>query len=108
MKDEELSPLSHANIIAILGVQNLAPEKRAAIVEAVIDLVDARVRNRVIEGLTEGARERFLTLLEKDDTEALDDFFDDHDIDLFALTTVEVEKAKEELVAFTEKAQEEL
>jgi len=108
MKEDELSPLAHANIIAILGIQTLPLEKRTALVEAVVDLVDVRVRNRVIESLTESARMRFLDLLEKQDAEALDDFFEDHDIDLFALTTQEVEKAKEELVEFTEKAKEEL
>lgn len=108
MKEENTYPLSHANIIEILGVQTLPIEKRTALVDAVIDLVDARVRNRVLEALTEKEREHFITLLESEDEDVLANFLDDNNIDLLKLSEEEVQKAKEELVDFTEKVEEEI
>jgi succinate dehydrogenase flavin-adding protein (antitoxin of CptAB toxin-antitoxin module) len=108
MKEENTYPLSHANIIEILGVQKLPIEKRTALVDAVIDLVDARVRNRVLEALSEKEREHFISLLEGGDEDVIADFLEDNNLDLLKFSEEEVQKAKEELVDFTQKVEEEI
>jgi len=90
-------PFTHANIIKILGVETLPLQERIELVETVADLVDTRLRNRILESLDEPAQKELVDLLEREESDGVKVFFETHNIDMLALMEEEVEKVKHEL-----------
>ncbi|HXF44102.1 MAG TPA: DUF5663 domain-containing protein [Candidatus Paceibacterota bacterium] len=92
-------PLTHANIVKLLGLESLPLDERKEILESASELVETRTFNRVMEVLPEAKRAEFSAMLESQNKEKLPDFFNQNNIDLVAITEEEVEKVKQELLA---------
>ncbi len=94
-------PLTHVNIIQMLGIKSLSLDERKEIVESAIELVETRTFNRVMRALPESKREELIKLLEAEDQEAVSLLLAQNQIDLVVLTEEEVEKVKQELLSET-------
>ena len=94
--------LTHANIIELLGVESLPLEKRHEIVESVAELVEARVRNRILESLDESKQSELNPILRTGDSEALGKFLVDNGINYLQLMEEETERVKQELLKVAE------
>ena len=89
--------LPYANIINILGIASVPYEERVEIVAKATELIDTRVRARVLERLNAQAQEEFAALLEQENEDQLIEFFVKHGIDMPALIEEETNRLKEEL-----------
>lgn len=92
-----LSTISQANIITLLGIESLPEDEKKEIVMSTIELVEARVLERVLSALDEDGRGELLEKMEKEDLENLLDFLVHKNIDLAAIYDEEILKAKVEL-----------
>jgi hypothetical protein len=75
-------PLTHANIINILGIESLPIEEKMEILSHATDLVEARVMAQLVEKLTDAQGRHLASLLEKNDESALREFFAKNNIDI--------------------------
>ncbi len=91
-------PLSHANIIDLLGLAPLPLDERQEIVESAAELVEMRTMNRVLGALEDVQKLALLSALEEEDSVAVADIFSKNQIDIVAIVEDEVEKGKQELV----------
>ena len=91
-------PLTHANIIQILGIESLSLDERKAIVEEATNLVEMETFNRVMERLDEASQKELATALENKDDDAVADIFTKNQINIMEIAESETEKVKQELV----------
>jgi hypothetical protein len=91
-------PLSHANIIELLGIKALPLDGREEIVESATELVETRVVARVAAALAQGDAAEAQRVLDQDDEEALVALLAARGVDLSDIIAEEVERAKEELL----------
>lgn len=92
-----LTAISQANIITLLGIESLPEDEKKEIVMSMIELIEARVLERVLGSLDEKGREKLLEKMEEEDLENLLDLLVQNNIDLAALYDEEILKAKVEL-----------
>lgn len=97
-------PLTHANIIKLLGVESLPMEDRQAIVENATELVETRVLARILGMLSDAKKNEFGKIVESADTDAVSRFFEENNIDYVALTEEEIEGVKQELLEVAKEA----
>jgi hypothetical protein len=91
-------PLTHANIIQILGIESLPLDDRKAIVEEATNLVEAETFNRVMEKLDEADGAELVQALEKKDDDAIVNIFSKNQINILEISEAEAEKVKQEMV----------
>ena len=89
------------NIIAILGIQNLSDEQKLKIVEKVSDLVQKRLLARILGVLSQSDQEKFLSLLNNQQQQYLDDFLERHLPDLSVWLEEEINSVKSELAEWS-------
>lgn len=97
-------PLTHANIIELLGIESLPLEERISIVEEAANLVETRTLARMMDMLSPQEQEAFTNLMEAGDDAALTALIDRKNIDMFAIASEETEKLKHELLGVAERA----
>lgn len=90
-------PLSHANIIQILGIESLPLDQRKEIVDQAINLVETEAFNRVMEKLDEENRQNLVSALENQDDDSVAEIFTNNGINLVEITEKETEKVKQDL-----------
>ncbi len=90
-------PIDQQNIINILGIQNLADEKKLQVIEKVTKLVQNRLVLRIFESLDALRQREFSEILEKDDQDSLAEFLDRFAPNLIELLNEETSKVKLEL-----------
>jgi len=90
-------PLVHANIIEILGLQNLPEKERIKIVADSINLIETRALNQIISILDKDKQEELTEILDKEDEVRLYQFLGDHKIDIISIVEQETEQLKQEL-----------
>lgn len=91
-------PLTHANIIQILGIESLPLDERKTIVENATNLIETETLNRIMERLDEANREKFVTALEKNEDDIVAEIFANADINILEIAESETEKIKHDLV----------
>jgi hypothetical protein len=91
-------PLTHANIIHILGIEFLPLDERKEIVESTLELVETRAFNRVMASLKKSQRAKFAKLVESEELDEVAKFLEKDKIDLLAIFEEEIEKVKHELL----------
>lgn len=91
-------PLTHANIINLLGIESLPLDERKEIVMKAIELVEVRTFNRIIDQLKGQSQKQFIQALEKDNEDMIARLLEENKIDLLALSEEEIEKMKWELL----------
>lgn len=91
-------PLTHANIIELLGIASLPLDERKEIVMKAIELVETRTFNQVMDQLEEGEQERLSEALDAEDHDTITELLETAGVDLLALTEEEVERVKHELL----------
>lgn len=91
-------PLTHANIIELLGIASLPLGERKEIVMKAIELVETRTFNQVMDQLEEGEQERLSEALDAEDHDTITELLETAGVDLLALTEEEVERVKHELL----------
>src|SRR3990167_8460924 len=91
-------PLTHANIINLLGIESLPLDERKEILMTAVELVETRTFNRVMERLPDNTKEELTKLLEAEDADAMADFLGRYNMDLVGITEEEVEQVKQELL----------
>jgi len=91
-------PLTHANIIHLLGIESLSLDKRKEIVTSALELAEARVLDRAMKELSGKQQKAFAAALEAEDPDAVSAFLEKNKIDLLAFLEEEVEKIKHELL----------
>lgn len=96
-------PLTHANIIQLLGVESLPLDERKEIVMSAVELVETRTFNQVMGQLNDDQKKQFVEALEKEDMITMGEFLEKNSINLMAITEKEVEKVKQELLNIAEK-----
>lgn len=97
-------PLTHANIIEILGIEALPLEERVALVEEATNLVETRTLARMMELLSPTEQEALANLMEAQDDAAIDALIERKGIDVITLAQEETEKLKQELLVVAERA----
>jgi len=96
-------PLTHVNIIEMLGIASLSDEVKHDIVMSAVELIETRTLTRILDTLDETSREGFERLLhDSEDVQAISSFLIGHGIDYLKITEEETEKVKEELLPLGE------
>lgn len=96
-------PLTHVNIIDMLGIASLAPEVKHEILMSAVELIETRTLVRILDTLDETSREGFERLLhDTEDVQAISTFLQTHGIDYWKITEEEIEKVKKELLPLGE------
>lgn len=91
-------PLTHANIIQLLGIESLPLDERKEIVMSAVELVETRAFNQVMSQLGDEPKKQLADFLEKEDIDSISNLLEKNNIDLMAITEKEVEKVKHELL----------
>jgi len=95
-------PLTHVNIIKLLGIESLPIDQRQEIVMSAVELVETRAMNKALKTLGNDKKEEFSKILETQDSEALEKFFQENNINYMAIIEEEVGKIKQELLSVSE------
>ncbi len=91
----------NSNIIEELAIESLPDDKKAALVASMVDLIQKRIVVRLIEGLSEEDLEKFASIVESKDAEALARFANSHGKNLEEITKEETIKLKSEMIERT-------
>ena len=100
-------PLTHANVINLLGIASLPLDERQEIVESAIELVETRVMARLAEKLDAESVARATVAIKGEDTDAFLELCAQKGLDIRAMLDEEVERAKQELLEVREEARDE-
>ncbi len=90
--------IDNRNIIAALGIESLPEERKAAILNKVSELAQARVLIRIFESLPAPEREELRSILDKNGGQAdFAKFIEDKKIDLKAILQEELDQVYQEV-----------
>lgn len=92
--------LLQENIIKILGIEKLDDEKKAALLDQMIDLLQKRLFARLIESAPDEKKQEFLSLAESANETAKENFIKENFPNLSEIMAEEIVKLKEELKDF--------
>lgn len=85
------------NIIQMLGLEQLAPEKQATLVAKMTELVQKRLLLRILQMLPEETKKQFLQASAARDTQTVDTIIQQHVPNITDITFEEIEKLKQEM-----------
>lgn len=91
-------PLTHANLVQILGIESLPLDERKEIVESAVELIETRTLNRTMETFNDKQQKEFVDALESQNTDTIYKLLNKKKVNLLAITEGEVEKLKRELL----------
>lgn len=95
-------PIDEQNLINILGIQSLPDEKKLKLIDDVTDLVQRRLLLRVLNSLPDKKRKEFEDLLDTENQDAINIFFEQNAPDLPNWLIEEIGKIKQELGALAQ------
>ena len=91
------------NIFELLGAEDISEEEKAALLTQMLDLIDTRVLDRVLEDLSEEERIELERISKEDNTEAFEKFIEEKVPNYEALYVEEAKKLRQQLVIDMEK-----
>ncbi|MBI3231636.1 MAG: hypothetical protein HYZ51_00965 [Candidatus Doudnabacteria bacterium] len=95
-------PIAQQNIISLLALEKLSDEKKAAMVEKMIAIIEKSVFARILKQLSEPKKSELLDLLGKKDQKTLEDFMQSSVPNFLELLEEETLKLKEDMVKFNQ------
>ena len=98
--------LLEEDLFKLLDIDKASDEQKQAIVQALINTVDARVINRVASLLSEDDAKEFEKTAEEGDSQGLVDFLVKKEIDLSQIVSEEATRARVEIVELSRLAKE--
>ncbi len=96
--DMATNPMLQANIIDLLGLQQLSEDRKQQLLAQMVQVVQDRITDRLIEAMSADQRQKFDQLLNTNpEPKQLDDFFHANIPDYEQIAADEVAKFKEEM-----------
>ena len=89
--------LKNTNLIALLGLEALADDKKIELLESARELVEKRLLVRILEALPESERETFIAAAEAGGSDTIASLIKTHVPNLMSIVEEETTKLKEEL-----------
>jgi len=86
------------NIIDLLELKNLPEEKKSALLEKMVEIIQNRITLRILDALSEKEKEELDKLMDAKKEEKIDQFLREKVPNFDALTIAEILKFKEEMV----------
>tara|TARA_Y100000310_G_scaffold26610_1_gene25394 strand:- start:792 stop:1097 length:306 start_codon:yes stop_codon:yes gene_type:complete len=95
-------PLTHANMISLLGIEELPLDQRKEIVETALELVEMRTMSKVLDAIGKDKANQFAEVMESKNDATVSDFLKENNIDILAIMEGEVEAVKRELLGIAQ------
>src|SRR5688572_23898524 len=90
--------INRENLITMLGLEALPPERQLKLIQAATELVEQRLMIRVIESFTPSQRQEFDNLVDNGTDEQVAEFIQNNVPQMNQLIDEEVAQVKEQLV----------